>query len=127
MEKNTYTLMDRLNIPDYDTPKGIHSGNLAIDKEKCRECGICITLCPGGCLISEKATKLDLISGKVKGGKYGIPSVARMRRGATLCIACFDCGAACPHDAISITSNFNPTRYFKRITQTSEVKYPKQY
>jgi formate hydrogenlyase subunit 6/NADH:ubiquinone oxidoreductase subunit I len=63
----------------------------------------------------------------VKGGKYGVPQLAKTRRGATLCIACFDCGAACPHGAITIDTNFNPTRFFKRLTQTSDMKYPKQY
>jgi ferredoxin len=127
MKREKYTLLDRLIIPDYDTPRGVHSGNLAFDKDKCKECGICITLCPGGCLLTDKATKVELLSGAVKGGKYGVPHVDKARRGATLCIACYDCGAACPHDAISIASNFNPKRYFKRITQTDDMHYPVKY
>ena len=127
MEREKYTLLDRLIIPDYDTQQGMRSGNLIFDRNKCRECGICVTICPGGCLNTERTIKTDLQSGKVPGGKYGIPSVVKTIRGATLCIACFDCGAACPHGAITIESNFNPTRFYKRITQTAEMRYPKQY
>src|SRR4030042_5028176 len=115
MQKEKFSFFDRIRIPDYDTPKGMKSGNLNFDLEKCKECGICVTLCPGGCLYTDTTTKIDMITGKAKGGKYGLPKVATTKRGATLCIACYDCGAACPHDAISIKSNFNPKRYFKRI------------
>ncbi|HOO71730.1 MAG TPA: 4Fe-4S binding protein [Spirochaetota bacterium] len=127
MKRESYTLLDRLIIPDYDTPQGMRSGNLIFDSDKCRECGLCVTICPGGCLDTEKASKTDLQTGKARGGKYGIPAVIKTIRGATLCIACFDCGAACPHGAISISTNFNPTRFYKRITQTSEMRYPKHY
>ncbi len=127
MQKQKYTFLDRLIIPDYDTPRGVSSGNLIFDKAKCRECGVCVTLCPGGCLITDKVTKMDLLTGKVKGGKYGLPRVDKTKRGATLCIACYDCGAACPHDAIRIETHFNPKRHFKRLTQTSEMIFPKRY
>ena len=114
MKREKYTLLDRLIIPDYDTQRGVHSGNLGFDKEKCKECGICITLCPGGCLLTDRATKVGLLSGEVKGGKYGVPHVDKARRGATLCIACYDCGAACPHDAISIETQFQSEALFQK-------------
>ncbi|OHD70521.1 MAG: hypothetical protein A2W19_08940 [Spirochaetes bacterium RBG_16_49_21] len=122
-----YSTFDRLRLPAYDNQKQMQTGDLLFDREKCKECGVCVQLCPGGCLLADTATKMDLISGKAKGGKYGVPHVVTMRSGATLCIACYDCGAACPHGAISIKRNFNPGYHFKRLTQTSEMRYPKRY
>ena len=47
MTREKYSLLDRLIIPDYDTPGGVSSGNLKFDTAKCKECGICISICPG--------------------------------------------------------------------------------
>jgi ferredoxin len=127
MQKVKYTIFDRIRIPDYDTVKQMQTGDLNFDSEKCRECGVCIQLCPGGCLLTDTTEKPDILSGKARGGKYGIPRVAKTNKGATLCVACFDCGAACPHGAISIRRNFNPGYHFKRLTQTSHLTYPKRY
>lgn len=127
MQKINYSFFDRMRIPDYDRPRHMNSGSLVFDPEKCKECGICVQLCPGGCIYTDTTTKTDLISGKAKGGKYGIPKVAKTKKGASLCIACYDCGAACPHGAISIKTNFNPNYYYKRLTQTSDMCYPKRY
>jgi ferredoxin len=127
MKPIKYRLIDRLLIPKYDTPSQMQTGNLDFDREKCKECGVCVQLCPGGCLLTDTTGKMDLVSGKAHGGKYGIPHVAVVKAGASLCIACFDCGAACPHGAISIRNNFNPGWHFKRITQLAEMKYPKRY
>ncbi len=127
MQKVKYSFFDRIRIPDYDSPKQMKTGDLNFDAALCRQCGVCIQLCPGGCLLTDAATKIGIISGAVKGGKYGIPHVATTRLGATLCVACFDCGAACPHGAISIKSNFNPGLHFKRLAQTTDVRYPKRY
>lgn len=127
MKNSSYSLRERFSVPDYDDPKQMQTGDLIFDRDKCRECGICIRLCPGGCLLTDTTTKADILSGKARGGRYGIPHVVSTEKGATLCIACFDCGAACPHGAISIKRNFNPGFHFKRITQTSNLKNPKRY
>ncbi|HRZ25509.1 MAG TPA: 4Fe-4S dicluster domain-containing protein [Spirochaetota bacterium] len=127
MTREKYSLLDRLIIPDYDTPGGVSSGNLKFDTAKCKECGICISICPGGCLLTDRATKAGLLSGAVKGGRYGVPRVDKARKGATLCIACYDCGAACPHGAISIETHFDPKRFYKRLTQTADMTYPVKY
>jgi ferredoxin len=127
MKKITFSIIDRIRIPDYDTPKQMITGDLTFDPSLCKECGTCVQLCPGGCLITDTTEKADIISGKAKGGKYGIPRVTTTRLGATLCVACFDCGAACPHGAISIKSNFNPGYHFKRLTQTDDLRFPKKY
>lgn len=127
MQKARYSLFDRFRIPDYDIAKQMQTGDLVFDREKCRECGVCIRLCPGGCILTDTTGKPDLLSGRARGGKYGLPRVAATSRGATLCVACFDCGAGCPHGAISIRQSFNPGYHFKRLTQTSSLRYPKRY
>ena len=127
MRKISYSFFDRIRIPDYDTPKGNRCGDMAFDAALCKQCGICVQVCPGGCLLTDTTRKMDMVSGKARGGKQGVPRVATTRLGATLCVACFDCGAACPHGAISIRSNFNPGLHFKRLTQTNDMRLPKRY
>lgn len=127
MTATQYALSDRFRIPAYDNPKEMQTGDLIFDPEKCNQCGTCVLLCPGGCLLTDTTTKIDLQSGKATGGKYGLPRVVTVKKGATLCIACYDCGAACPQGAISIKRNFNPGYYYKRLTQTSDMLYPKRY
>jgi ferredoxin len=122
-----FSMSDRLRVPAYDNEKEMQTGDLIFDPEKCKECGICVQVCPAGSLLTDTTTKIDLISGKATGGKYGIPHVIRLKKGATLCVACYCCGAACPHGAISIKRNFNPGYRFKRLTQTSDMLYPKRY
>jgi ferredoxin len=120
-------LIDRLRIPTYDSVKQMQTGDLIFDKMKCRQCGTCIKVCPGGCILTDTTTKMDILSGGSNGGKCGMPRVATMKTGATLCIACYDCGAACPHGAITIKNNFNPGFFYKRLSQTSDMRYPKNY
>ncbi|GAB4220610.1 MAG TPA: 4Fe-4S dicluster domain-containing protein [Spirochaetota bacterium] len=120
-----FSFIDRIIIPDYDTPKGVQGGNLEFN-ELCKECGTCIRICPGGCLQSTTTTKMDIIN-KLQKGKKGIPYVISTQRGTTLCVSCFDCGAACPQQAISIRCNFNPQYFFKRLTQLANMQPPKRY
>lgn len=127
MKSATYSLLDRLTIPAYDSPKEMQTGELIFDPEKCKGCGVCLTVCPGEGIRTDTTAKMDVVSGKAKGGKYGVPHVVRFGTGTTLCMTCFDCGAACPRGAISIKRNFNAGYYYKRLTQTSDMRYPKRY
>jgi ferredoxin len=120
-------LIDRLRIPTYDNPKHMNTGDLIFDETKCKQCGNCVKVCPGGCLLTDKITKMDIFSGKEKGSNSGIPRVSTMKTGVTQCIACGDCGAACPHGAISIKRNFDPGYFYKRLSQLPEMRYPKRY
>jgi ferredoxin len=123
-----FSFFDRHRIPDYDKPSQMHgSAELVFDKEKCKECGTCVLICVAGSISTETASKMQLMSGEVKLGKNGLPRMDRMRKGSTLCLACYDCGAACPHGAISIKQNYNPGYFFKRLTQTDQLTYPKRY
>ena len=121
------TFRERTKLPTYDNPKHMQMGDLRFDGQKCKQCGICISLCPGGCILSETLTKMDSMKGISKDGKCGLPYLDSLKPGITLCVACFDCGTACPSGAISIKNNFNPRYFFKRLTQTSDLRYPKRY
>ena len=127
MTNTKYSISDRFKIPAYDNSKEMQTGDLIFDPEKCKGGGTCVQICPAGGLLTDTTTKIDLTSGKATGGKYGIPRVVTLKKGATMCLACYDCGAACPHGAISIKRNFNPGYHFKRLTQTSDMRYPKRY
>ncbi|MBN1364302.1 MAG: 4Fe-4S binding protein [Syntrophaceae bacterium] len=122
-----FRLIDRLRIPTYDNIKHMQGGDLIFDELKCRQCGVCVKICPGGCIETSSATKITILSGKDKREKTGIPHVATLKTGVTLCIACFCCGTACPNKAISIKKNFNPGYFYKRLTQVPELRYPKNY
>jgi ferredoxin len=122
-----FSLIDRLRIPTYDNPKHIQMGDLFFNPTKCKQCGICIKVCPGGCIVTDTATKKDVMQDMKKGVKAGVPHVDVLKTGVTLCIACFDCGAACPHGAISIKRHMDPKYFYKRLTQTSDMAYPKKY
>lgn len=122
-----FTLKDKLTIPTYDDPRHMRSAELVFDAEKCKQCGICIQICPGGCLLTDTLSKSDFMKGTAKVKNSGVPRLDTIKPGVTLCIACFDCGTACPEDAISVKSNFNPRYYYKRISQTSDMEYPKRY
>jgi ferredoxin len=122
-----FSLIDRLRVPTYDNIKHMQTGDLAFDEMKCRQCGICIRICPGGCLKTSSVTKNDLIMDMKKGAKSGVPHVDALKSGVTLCIACYDCGAACPHNAISIKKNIDPKYFYKRLSQAPEMRYPKNY
>ncbi|HPC08298.1 MAG TPA: hypothetical protein PLF77_05260, partial [Smithella sp.] len=80
-----------------------------------------------GCIVTDKISKKDLMQDMKKAVKSGVPRVDVLKTGATLCIACFDCGAACPHGAISIKRNFDPKYFYKRLTQLSDMRLPRKY
>ena len=122
-----FSLKDRYTLPDYDDPNQMQTGVLDFDPEKCQECGLCVLLCPGGGILTDRVTKMELMHGERSGGKCGVPYMKIVRPGVTCCIACFDCGTVCPNSAISIKHNFNPGYFFKRLAQTSEMRYPKKY
>ena len=125
--KTRYTLLDKLRVPTYDDSRQMVFGDVEVDKDKCRECGFCVLICPGASLITDFATKMDIMNGTVKKGKYGIPRLSLTKTGAPLCLACGDCTAACPHGAIRLTNHFNPGYRFKRLTQAPELTFPKRY
>ncbi len=121
------TLRERTKLPDLDKADHMNMADLDFDSEKCRECGICVLLCPGGGVRTEKYTKMDLMNDPSKRKKSGRPFLDTMKPGVTMCVACFDCGTACPQGAISIKKNYRGGYYYKRLSQTTEMRYPKRY
>ena len=71
-------------------------GFLAIDADKCRDCGICAKVCPAGCI-------------RIKNG-----AAQRCATAGQGCNACLACIHACPHGAISLTwGEKNPQARFR--------------
>lgn len=120
-------LIDRWRIPTYDNPRHMKTADLFFNPKQCEQCGLCIKVCPGGCLVTDQVTKKEVWKDIKRGIKAGVPRVMTLKTGTTLCIACFDCGVVCPHGAISIKRNFDPKYFYKRLTQTEEMRYPKKY
>ncbi|MBU0994419.1 MAG: AMP-binding protein [Proteobacteria bacterium] len=102
-------------IPDYINAKEMRTGILTFDDTKCKRCNICTFICPARSIIRDTSDKKSL------------PSLSFTAPGVADCIACGCCLAACPEGAISISRSFNPGYYFKRLTQTSTLSYPKAY
>ena len=122
-----FSFIDKFRVPTYDNPKHMKTADLFFNPRKCKQCGICVKICPGGCLVTDKVAKKDIFNDMKKAVKSGVPRVDVLKKGTSLCIACFDCGAACPHGAISLKRNFDPKYFYKRLTQTAELVYPKKY
>lgn len=127
MERTSYTMLDRLRIPKINNPGQMRIARIQVDGEKCRECGTCVSVCVYGCLETDRLKKKDFMDGTAKGGKFGMPRLENISRGANYCFACNCCGAACPHDAITVVRNYSPGFRFKRLTQTGRLTYPKPY
>jgi len=104
-------------IPDYNSAKDMSTALLHFDAEKCKRCDICTFICPARSIERDTAT----------GWNGGLPFLVSCAPDITNCIACGCCLAACPTGAISITRNFNPGDYYKRLTQPGDMTWPKKY
>ncbi|TFF93197.1 MAG: 4Fe-4S dicluster domain-containing protein [Promethearchaeota archaeon] len=107
-------------VPNYFKKEHVSYGLLEFDDEKCIRCGICNTACGGGSII---------IPPKKDGEERELPHLYTPYPEITMCVACGDCAAACPNEAIKIKRGFTvkePYLYY-RIVQTSELTYPKKY
>ena len=110
----------RKRIPNYFKTKHMVYGQLQFDDKKCTRCGICATACGGGGII---------IPPKKEGEKRALPHVDEPFPGVSLCVACGDCTAACPNEAVKVIRGFTVKKpyYFARLTQTNNLTYPKKY
>lgn len=66
-------------------------GEIKIDKERCKGCGLCITVCPKKDIkISKKSNKAGYFPAQAKNN---------------YCVGCADCATVCPEACIEVYKN----------------------
>ena len=103
---------ERLTIPDYTDPKRVRSGRVTIERDRCDGCGLCVLICPGGCLYME---------GEGKGRKAHMSDAP-----VPDCMSCNDCAAICEADAITADYGYDFGGYFKAIHR-GELAPPRNF
>jgi len=71
-----FTLYEKYMIPTYDNPDHIQSAEIVFDHTKCNQCGLCITACAWGAIVTDSCNRADILTGKFK-GKTGLPRVKK--------------------------------------------------
>lgn len=90
-------LSERRTVDSYNRiGEHILLGEVKIDPEKCKGCKLCVVACA--------AAALELVENK-----------ARMVEDMPACIACGDCVAICPEDAIEITKFLEFKKFFRYL------------
>ena len=102
------SFFEKLLIPTHDNTKQIISGSVKFDHEKCKSCSLCVESCPADSLFRERDKP------------YLKPP------GINECIACGDCVAICPENAITLTKSYQFFGYFKTIDQ-GELMEPRLF
>jgi NAD-dependent dihydropyrimidine dehydrogenase PreA subunit len=69
----------------------ISRGEIRIIEERCKQCRLCVELCPKGVLFESE---------KVNEKGYHIPEVREEPEKGKICVACGFCEIACPEYAI---------------------------
>jgi flavoprotein len=89
------TFSEKRRIPIYDDPAQVQYGVVEFDYEKCRQCGMCVKICP--------ASTLEMVDNQ--------PRITQTLE----CMMCSDCVAICPEGAIVAARNFRYTGRYKTI------------
>ena len=108
---------DRMRIPNYFSESHVSSGQIEFDPNLCHGCGVCADICPARGLVMEKRAL----------GKLKLPRLLESAPGVSLCMTCGDCRAACPTGAIQLLRGYNTSYFYKKLSQTPELKPPRRY
>jgi 2-oxoglutarate ferredoxin oxidoreductase subunit delta len=94
-----FSFYEKRKVPTYDDSSQVQPGEVTIDSDRCKGCLLCIRLCPA------KAIE--------RNGKTAVLKPL----GLNECMACGDCAAFCPEDAIRLTREHRCTGMYKTIDQ----------
>lgn len=100
-------ILERRKIPTYDNPKDIIVGQVDFDYDKCTNCMVCIKICPADSLI-KKDKKPMMVEAETHE-----------------CMACGDCAAMCPENAISVKRHWHCTKGLYKTVEQGELKPPR--
>lgn len=89
------TFSEKRRIPIYDDPAQVEFGIVEFDYKKCKNCGICVKICP--------ASTLEMVDDK--------PRMTQKLE----CMMCSDCVAICPEQAITAVRNYRYTGRYKTL------------
>ncbi len=102
------TFLERRKIESYlKIGEDIILGEIEIDQEKCKGCGLCIPTCA--------ARTIEVVDGK-----------ACLPMETPICIGCGDCAAICPEDAIEVTKFIQLTQAF-RFLDRARPEWPRRF
>ena len=107
-------LWERLYITDLFS-KGSYFGEIKIDNDKCKGCGMCVRFCPGDAL---------MLDANKKPGPNA--AIADITGGAQACAACGVCQACCPEEAIQVTKGMMFSGKFK-LLRRGPVSMPRLF
>ncbi len=93
-------------IPRYDDPRESTWGRVQIDAEKCNGCNMCVRACPSSVLALEQKKARMIASGTMQ------------------CMACGDCAAICPDEAITLTVSYRFSAAYETLDR-GELRPPR--
>lgn len=98
---------EKRRIPTYDDPSEVVLGEVGFDYDKCNGCMLCVKICPASSLV-KRNKRPAMTSSPVHD-----------------CMACGDCAAICPEQAIHLKRSFRCNRGLYKTLDHGELVPPR--